>query len=389
LVFDNSGIIIGSQDYTGFGSLVASTGSGLDRYGYTGREWDNTLSLQYSRARIYDPATGRFLSTDPLGFSAGDVNLYRYVANSPTNASDPSGCFWFVPGLFGGLISSGIYLFSSSKPTWGGFFGSFAAGFGAGVLGITGLRSGLGKLVSGGIAAGYDAFWQSVYSQMDETGKVDPLKTAADTGVGTFLGVCTVKIADKVADKVGKWFGKKAKPNEALPEANSPSAMEPPVVAPRGRGRPLGGREDFATPQATPNEFGTHTGKSSGRSFSPEELRLEMQKRTTEGVTITDEGIAIVEQHVARFGPAKENQQMIQRLRDIATGKVKPTQTDLNYFTHELRELEHYKAMGWERGVPTDPDEAWKLWNNAHTATLEEYGLKEGPGVLYHPEFLE
>jgi hypothetical protein len=26
-----------------------------------------------------------------------------------------------------------------------------------------------------------------------------------------------------------------------------------------------------------------------------------------------------------------------------------------------------------------------ELWNNAHTATLEDYGLREGPGVFYHP----
>jgi RHS repeat-associated protein len=210
LVFDNSGIIIGSQDYTGFGSLLASSGSGLDRYGYTGREWDNTLSLQYSRARIYDPATGRFLSADPLGFSAGDGNLYRYVANSPTNASDPSGYFWFVPGIIGGLVSSGIYLFSSSRPTLGGFFGSFAAGFGAGVLFSTGLASGLGKLVSGGISSGYDAFWLSVYTQTDETGEVDPLKTAIETGVGTVVGGLVCKVADDIADGVAGWFRNRA-----------------------------------------------------------------------------------------------------------------------------------------------------------------------------------
>ena len=27
----------------------------------------------------------------PLGFAAGDTNLYRYVGNDPTNATDPSG----------------------------------------------------------------------------------------------------------------------------------------------------------------------------------------------------------------------------------------------------------------------------------------------------------
>ncbi len=31
------------------------------------------------------------ISKDPIGFDAGDPNLYRYVGNSPTNATDPSG----------------------------------------------------------------------------------------------------------------------------------------------------------------------------------------------------------------------------------------------------------------------------------------------------------
>lgn len=30
-------------------------------------------------------------SQSPLGFNAGDANLYRYVGNSPTNATDPNG----------------------------------------------------------------------------------------------------------------------------------------------------------------------------------------------------------------------------------------------------------------------------------------------------------
>jgi hypothetical protein len=40
---------------------------------------------------VYDPTIGRWTSTDPLGFEAGDVNLYRYVHNGPTAATDPSG----------------------------------------------------------------------------------------------------------------------------------------------------------------------------------------------------------------------------------------------------------------------------------------------------------
>jgi uncharacterized protein RhaS with RHS repeats len=39
----------------------------------------------------YDPTVGRFLEQDPKGFAAGDPDLYRYVKNDPTNATDPTG----------------------------------------------------------------------------------------------------------------------------------------------------------------------------------------------------------------------------------------------------------------------------------------------------------
>lgn len=40
---------------------------------------------------MYDPSTGRWSIEDPIGFDAGDMDLYRYVGNNPTNAVDPSG----------------------------------------------------------------------------------------------------------------------------------------------------------------------------------------------------------------------------------------------------------------------------------------------------------
>lgn len=41
----------------------------------------------------YDPNIGRWLEEDPIGFDAGDMNLYRFVSNDPTNNVDPTGEF--------------------------------------------------------------------------------------------------------------------------------------------------------------------------------------------------------------------------------------------------------------------------------------------------------
>jgi RHS repeat-associated protein len=77
------------SQYKTFGQSTSSTS--LMRYIYTGRDCDTFTDLQYNRARWYDPATGRFISQDPIGFEAGDANLYRYVGNGPMTKTDPSG----------------------------------------------------------------------------------------------------------------------------------------------------------------------------------------------------------------------------------------------------------------------------------------------------------
>lgn len=46
--------------------------------------------LYYYRARYYDPSAGRFLSEDPMQFTAGG-NFYRYAYNNAALWSDPTG----------------------------------------------------------------------------------------------------------------------------------------------------------------------------------------------------------------------------------------------------------------------------------------------------------
>ncbi len=85
--------------YTAFGAIGSiQDGQGnnlttgpISRFAYTGREFDPETGDYYYRARYYDPQSGRFRSQDPIGFAAGDMNLYRYVGNSSPNFVDPSG----------------------------------------------------------------------------------------------------------------------------------------------------------------------------------------------------------------------------------------------------------------------------------------------------------
>jgi hypothetical protein len=40
---------------------------------------------------MYDPTLGRFIERDPVGYAAGDPDLYGYAADRPAGESDPSG----------------------------------------------------------------------------------------------------------------------------------------------------------------------------------------------------------------------------------------------------------------------------------------------------------
>jgi RHS repeat-associated protein len=88
---DNAGTVQDTVTYgDSYGTNPSDSGTG-DRFKFTGREYDSETGLYYYRARYYDPAVGRFLSQDPIGFAGGDTNLYRYVRNQPARLSDPLG----------------------------------------------------------------------------------------------------------------------------------------------------------------------------------------------------------------------------------------------------------------------------------------------------------
>jgi RHS repeat-associated protein len=92
LFVTTAGTILDQLTYDSYGNILTETNSANgDRFKYTARDWDSEIGLQYNRARYYDPKAGRWISLDPLSFSAGDLDLYRYAHNDPTNADDPTG----------------------------------------------------------------------------------------------------------------------------------------------------------------------------------------------------------------------------------------------------------------------------------------------------------
>jgi RHS repeat-associated protein len=91
-VVDNNGVVLNHVVYDSFGKVQSQSNPSVEsRYGFTGRETDSETGLDYYRARYYDAVVGKFISEDPIRFAAGDGNLTRYVGNSPTNFTDPSG----------------------------------------------------------------------------------------------------------------------------------------------------------------------------------------------------------------------------------------------------------------------------------------------------------
>jgi RHS repeat-associated protein len=115
---DQSQNIVWQASYTPFGEAAITTQIVENNIRFPGQYFDQETNLHYNYFRYYDPSTGRYLRSDPIGLlydfsdpqlslsvelslvsvSATPINnilnhTYAYVDNNPAIKSDPSGLF--------------------------------------------------------------------------------------------------------------------------------------------------------------------------------------------------------------------------------------------------------------------------------------------------------
>jgi len=57
---------------------------------FSGQYYDQETGLFYNVFRDYDPRTGRYIESDPIGLNGG-INTYAYVENNTLSYIDPLG----------------------------------------------------------------------------------------------------------------------------------------------------------------------------------------------------------------------------------------------------------------------------------------------------------
>ncbi len=122
-ITDMAGAVVWSAVYDEYGKASVDEGSTIvSNLRLPGQYFDEESGLHYNYARYYDPDTGRYLETDPIGmgnrpdagehltgkscagsFSDVDINYYLYADANPVNKIDPFGTFSFSGGVKGSL----------------------------------------------------------------------------------------------------------------------------------------------------------------------------------------------------------------------------------------------------------------------------------------------
>ncbi|MFH4845899.1 RHS repeat-associated core domain-containing protein, partial [Klebsiella pneumoniae] len=99
---DASGQVVWKASYSPFGKASITTQGPTFNLRFPGQYYDAETGLHYNWRRYYDPNTGRYITSDPIGL-AGGINTYAYALSNPIGNADPTG--EFVPLLLGAYVA--------------------------------------------------------------------------------------------------------------------------------------------------------------------------------------------------------------------------------------------------------------------------------------------
>ncbi len=136
MIIDETGNIVWRGEYQPFGSVNAAVSDLGNHFRFAGQYYDAETGLHYNYHRYYDPRTGRYLRSDPIGLTGG-INLYAYVLNDPINAVDSYGLVrWRAVGK--GTVKT---IFGAAAVVGGASAAATPTGIGQ-VLGTAGVLAG-------------------------------------------------------------------------------------------------------------------------------------------------------------------------------------------------------------------------------------------------------
>ncbi|MCK4843144.1 MAG: RHS domain-containing protein, partial [Methylococcales bacterium] len=90
LMTDSDQAVVWQARYLPFGETTLLTEIIDNDLRFPGQYFDSEINLYYNYFRYYDPSTGRYITSDPIGL-AGGLNTYAYVGGNPLKWSDTLG----------------------------------------------------------------------------------------------------------------------------------------------------------------------------------------------------------------------------------------------------------------------------------------------------------
>ncbi|HRO24116.1 MAG TPA: RHS repeat-associated core domain-containing protein, partial [Promineifilum sp.] len=122
--------------------------------GFPGQTWDEETGTWHNGFRDYDPHTGRYIQSDPIGLGGG-ANTYAYAGGNPIIYVDPYGLHCLTPeeiGMLSGALEGGIA--GAQGGPWAALGGAVIGG---GVGWITSDRGETAGLVASGMTGAVTA----------------------------------------------------------------------------------------------------------------------------------------------------------------------------------------------------------------------------------------